>query len=843
MMMYLFSSSLLLLLFSGVGATNDNNDDDKSSIMSFLRSRNLGDVNAEVQDVDECTELDPYPCAPTASGGFCVNKFPDDGFYDCKCLNGYTGLEDKGFGPTVCILEDSCFFNNQLCNFRANCLFQNNNLQYDCVCKTGLFGDGITFCSETPPSKSPTPAPTPLNPCDACTKPFQECRNDRCECQDGYFQPSGVGGACQDENECQTGRDDCDRNAKCTNLPGSFRCTCNTGFVGDGNTCRQRTPCDDCKNNASCVDNTCVCDAGYEGDGSVQCTDINECLQTPSVCENGTCQNRGGRYRCTCDDGFRIKPGSGLKLCEDINECAADPTICGNLDCFNTAGSYYCVTPLPPRPRPTTPPTRPPTPAPNQPPPTPSPTRPPTPHPTTSTLHPTTTTMPSPTPRLCDDSLFTLFTLLNNEGHQRCVWLASREEQQEIYCKPGMDAYDICEETCGKCTDTCEDTNGVFPTIKLVDHVNVTINRNCLWLSLRPAIIEEVCKAGFTAYDITCPETCNACDLAAPVSPQLPSPVPTSSPEPSPAPTNPEPTVSPSIRVNCDDDPNGKFMLNDGREEICVWLAAADRQDQRDIYCVPGNDAYDLCEETCGKCYDDDYCVDTDGKFQYYDPNRDEIQIRICLWLSLRPHVQATECRPGKTVYDSICPETCNSCDAPEANPTPSSFPTESPYPSPMPTAPLGTSAPTATCSDTSDTFPYNGADRTCVWLASQPAVRATICNPGFTAYDTTCPATCGACGCVDTDGTFPLDGMDRNCAWLASNSAAQTTVCNPGFTANDITCPFTCGACDAPTGPPTDPPTDPPTNPPTPSPTTNAPSDVPSDIPTTNCVDTDNTW
>ena len=33
--------------------------------------------------------------------------------------------------------------------------------------------------------------------------------------------------------------DDCNKNATCTNAcPGSYKCTCNIGYTGDGKTCK-----------------------------------------------------------------------------------------------------------------------------------------------------------------------------------------------------------------------------------------------------------------------------------------------------------------------------------------------------------------------------------------------------------------------------------------------------------------------------------------------------------------------------------------------------------------------------------------------------------------------------
>ena len=41
-------------------------------------------------------------------------------------------------------------------------------------------------------------------------------------------------------DECTDGADDCDENAQCIDTPGSFTCTCNTGYDGDGLNCTSK---------------------------------------------------------------------------------------------------------------------------------------------------------------------------------------------------------------------------------------------------------------------------------------------------------------------------------------------------------------------------------------------------------------------------------------------------------------------------------------------------------------------------------------------------------------------------------------------------------------------------
>ena len=43
-----------------------------------------------------------------------------------------------------------------------------------------------------------------------------------------------------DFDECQEETDDCHVYATCTDTPGSFECTCNSGFTGNGVNCESR---------------------------------------------------------------------------------------------------------------------------------------------------------------------------------------------------------------------------------------------------------------------------------------------------------------------------------------------------------------------------------------------------------------------------------------------------------------------------------------------------------------------------------------------------------------------------------------------------------------------------
>jgi len=64
-----------------------------------------------------------------------------------------------------------------------------------------------------------------------------------CTCNDGFTADGGAysplfGYGCVDNDECTLGTDDCDDNATCENTSGSYTCSCDQGFYGDGTSCK-----------------------------------------------------------------------------------------------------------------------------------------------------------------------------------------------------------------------------------------------------------------------------------------------------------------------------------------------------------------------------------------------------------------------------------------------------------------------------------------------------------------------------------------------------------------------------------------------------------------------------
>ena len=74
-----------------------------------------------------------------------------------------------------------------------------------------------------------------------------------------------------------------------------------------------------CVENAQLINSNltwqCACKPGFQGDGFINCSDIDECTQAHSVCDKSAdCINTEGSYRCFCPNGYQ---GDGI-ICQSM---------------------------------------------------------------------------------------------------------------------------------------------------------------------------------------------------------------------------------------------------------------------------------------------------------------------------------------------------------------------------------------------------------------------------------------------------------------------------------------------------------------------------------------------
>ena len=100
-----------------------------------------------------------------------------------------------------------------------------------------------------------------------------------------------------DVDECQTDTHNCSENAECSDTHGSFNCTCNEGYDGDGLQCNSTSTRLRGSHPLRCMH--------IEIKITVSCTDINECEINPDICgDKAECNDTDGSYVCICSVGF-----------------------------------------------------------------------------------------------------------------------------------------------------------------------------------------------------------------------------------------------------------------------------------------------------------------------------------------------------------------------------------------------------------------------------------------------------------------------------------------------------------------------------------------------------------
>ncbi|XP_043362778.1 adhesion G protein-coupled receptor E3-like isoform X13 [Dermochelys coriacea] len=186
-----------------------------------------------------------------------------------------------------------------LCPSNAKCV---NNTH--CTCLHGYRSGKDRFFTD--PMETCDDINECLGPSLADCGPNTNCNNTAgtyfCTCINGYEPSSGKGqfmnaseNTCQDIDECRgSSPADCGPHANCTNLPGSYSCSCIHGYEtrsGKDKFTHAR-------------ENTCQ--------------DIDECHKIPNICgPNATCINTNGSYRCECRAGY-VPSNRNTTLCQEL---------------------------------------------------------------------------------------------------------------------------------------------------------------------------------------------------------------------------------------------------------------------------------------------------------------------------------------------------------------------------------------------------------------------------------------------------------------------------------------------------------------------------------------------
>ncbi|XP_039370633.1 adhesion G protein-coupled receptor E1-like [Mauremys reevesii] len=250
--------------------------------------------NHGVQDINECLGPSPPDCGPNAH---CMNV---PGSYYCTCSDGYEPSSGKAKFRDFCRVFE--------CQGHASCINVPRN--YFCKCIDGYGKDKFMHarensCRDIDECQGPSPADC---------GPHANCTNVPgsyyCTCIDGYKPSSGKAKfthasekSCQDIDECRgPSLADCGPHANCTNVPGSYYCTCIDGYEPSSGK------------------------AKFTHASQNSCQDIDEC-QGPSPADCGphaNCTNVPGNYFCGCIDGYETSSGKAKFTHANENSCRGE---------------------------------------------------------------------------------------------------------------------------------------------------------------------------------------------------------------------------------------------------------------------------------------------------------------------------------------------------------------------------------------------------------------------------------------------------------------------------------------------------------------------------------------
>ena len=241
-------------------------------------------------NINECERVEYQTCHESA---YCVDT---DGSFTCTCFLGMSGdgiVEENG--GTECFEYNGGFCENSTlndCHVHADC-------SYDIQIAPGSF---ICTCNMGFVDASPGTGGWGTNCEDA-----DECRLTGSGCY--QYQPTLSLSLCVGSGEAQASPAACSPNALCSNTVGSFTCTCNIGYAGDGTVCVGCAPgtyMAAAGNNGSCLE--CSPNTYQNASGASNCLDCAENTISAAASRNHS--------DCLCKIAFSGPNGGACSACQ-----------------------------------------------------------------------------------------------------------------------------------------------------------------------------------------------------------------------------------------------------------------------------------------------------------------------------------------------------------------------------------------------------------------------------------------------------------------------------------------------------------------------------------------------
>jgi hypothetical protein len=324
------------------------------------------------------TKTDECASDPCQNGGVCT---PGTKSYTCTCAAGYKGSNCEQDINECAVNNGNCDSLRQCVNFNGSsscascpqgyenqidalgrdilCRQINECTERICIDKLGWTDKNGVSCS----GYTNIPGVSGKVQCSTASRYRNSTDNTDasaacCECNNINCATVPVVSLqqtlCQDACATVPGQA---QGVRCTDLPGSYSCgACPYGFIGDGSVAC--TDIDECLNPNSCDNLTkctnlvgypyydcSLCPPGYAGNSDSRkskkgCQEIDECLSSPCQ-HHSPCSDLVNDYNCTCLAGF-----IGHSCENNIDECLITKNACNENTkqgkCLDAVNGYIC---------------------------------------------------------------------------------------------------------------------------------------------------------------------------------------------------------------------------------------------------------------------------------------------------------------------------------------------------------------------------------------------------------------------------------------------------------------------------------------------------------------------